>query len=57
MRTAGGVLSLFVKFSKTKKIGKVKFHIFGGKIRKIWQNEKLREKDMEIMGGKALRQE
>ena len=47
----GGVLSLlFVKFSRrSKKIKFVKFHVFGKKIRKLWEIEKLREKKVEIM--------
>ena len=45
----GGVLSLFVKFSRSKKIRFLNFHIFKkkGKSAKI---KKLREKNMENMG-------
>ena len=49
----GGVLSLFVKFSRSKKIKFVKVLTYlGNKIKKIWKIEKLREKKVEIMGKK-----
>ena len=56
----GGVLSRFVKFSKkkSKKIKFVKFHTFiWKKNQENWKNEKLREQNIENLGGKALRQE
>ena len=40
----GGVLSLFVKFSRSKNFKFVKFHILEEKIRKMWKIEKLGEK-------------
>ena len=46
----GGFLSLFVNFPRSKTIKFVKFHIFGKKNQEIWKSEKLREKDVEIMG-------
>ena len=48
----GSVLSLSVKFSRSKKIKFVKFHVYGKKIRKIWKIEKMRGKNVEIMGEK-----
>ena len=39
----GGVLSLFVEFSRTKNIKFVNIPIFGKKNRKIWEIEKLLE--------------
>ena len=51
----GGVLSLFVKFSRSKEIKFVKFHTFGKKTSKIWKIEKLREKNVEKLGKKTLR--
>ena len=52
----GGVLSLFVKLSRSKNIEFVKFHtyILEKKIRKIWKNENLREKNVKKLE-KALR--
>ena len=47
----GGALSLFVKFSRTKKIVFVKFHVIV-KIRKIWKIEKLREPNGKNEGKK-----
>ena len=52
------VLSLFVKFSRErqKKSSSLDFTYLEKKIKKIWKTEKLREKNVEIMGGgKALR--
>ena len=48
----GGVLSLYVEIFSSNKNKYVKFHVFGKKNRKIWEIEKLREKNMEIMGEK-----
>ena len=49
----GGVLSLFVKFSQeAKKSSPLGFTYLEKKNRKIWKIEKLREKNVEIMGGK-----
>ena len=50
----GGVLSLFVKFSRrSKKTSSFNFtHLFVKKNRKIWKIEKLREKNVEKMAGK-----
>ena len=48
----GGVLSLFVKFSRTKNIKFANIPIFGKKSRKIWEVEKLREKNVENFGEK-----
>ena len=44
-----------MKFFRNEKMRKVRFHIFGKKIRKVWKIEKLREINMEIMGVKTLR--
>ena len=44
----GGVLSLFMNFSRSKNIKFVNIPIFGKK-RKIWKIEKLREKNVEIL--------
>ena len=50
----GGVLSLFVKFSRTKNIELVNIPIFGKKSRKIWKIEKLREKNVENLEKKLF---
>ena len=54
----GGVLSLFVKFSSSKRIRFVKFHGYYGEKKKIGKNledeKKMHEKNVEIMGKKAL---
>ena len=42
-RYYGGVLSLFVNLSRSRRIKFVKLHVFGNKIRKIWTIENLRE--------------
>ena len=47
-----GVLSLFVKFSRSQKTSSFKLYVVGKKPRKIWKIEKLREKNVEIMGKK-----
>ena len=51
MSVYGGVLSLFVEFSRrTKNIEFVNIPIFRGKKpRKIWKIEKLRENNVEIL--------
>ena len=49
----GGVLSLFVKFFRTKNIKFVNIPIFiWKKNRKIWKIEKLREKNVENLDKK-----
>ena len=48
----GRVLSLFVKFSRSKNIKFVYIPIFGKKNRKIRKIEKLREKNVENLGKK-----
>ena len=40
----GGLLSLFVKFSRSIKIKVIKLHIFGKKNRKIWKIENCAKK-------------
>ena len=47
MSIYGGVLSLFVKFSRTKNIKFVNIPTFGKKNRKIWKIEKLLETNVE----------
>ena len=52
--TYGGVLSLFVKFSRSKNIKFVNIPIFGKKKnRKIWKIEKMREKKVENLEKKS----
>ena len=50
----GGVLSLFVKFSRTKNIKFANIPIFGKKSRKIWEVEKIARKKSRKFGGKKL---
>ena len=48
-----GVLSLFLKLSRSKKIKFVKFHIFGGKSRKSWKIKKIARKKMWKLWGES----